>query len=91
MTLGPELVGTAAVALIATLGYLARQITNLEKKLGSVVCETLCKERSVKCQRALCEKLRALEVEDRRLWMRVNTHKHDDVGRVVIMSEREDG
>ena len=71
-----------ATANLAVMGYLAHQISEIRSE--KVVCDVLCQERSKKCQRAFCSKLRELEDEDKALWERVNTHKHDDKGRVVI-------
>lgn len=87
MTLSTELFSVIATVNIAVVGYLAKQISNLGRKLDQMVCDPLCRERSDKCQKALCGKIRQLEGEDKSLWKRLNTHRHTNDGDVVIGHE----
>ena len=95
MTVPGEILGALLAANIAIVAYLAAGIRSLGSKLDNMVCDPLCKERSEKCQKALCTKIAALERADDAirstcthdtgdLWNRVNTHRHDEKGRVVI-------
>jgi hypothetical protein len=95
MTIPGEIIGGLLAANIAVVGYLAAGIRSLGSKLDNMVCDPLCKERSEKCQRSMCIKIVELEKADEAirlaatndttaLWNRVNTHRHDDKGRVVI-------
>lgn len=87
MTISSEILGALATLNVAALAYLANTIHSLGKKLDKMVCEPLCKERSEKCQKAICHKLGQLEAEDERLWKRVNAHSHTEGGEVIIPYE----
>lgn len=91
MSIMPDVAALGVTALIAVLGYMGRQIGKLGEKLDQMVCDPLCLERSKKCQQAFCYKLHDLEAEDKKLWLRVNTHKHDGMGHVVITKESSNG
>lgn len=91
MSAVPDVIALGVTALIAVLGYMGRQIGKLGDKMEKMVCDPLCLERSKKCQQAFCSKLHDLESEDKKIWLRVNTHKHDGMGYVVITKESSDG
>lgn len=84
MTVPPEVLTVLATCNVAVLGYMAKQISNLAKKIDSMVCEPLCKERSEKCRLAVCSKIKSLEDEDDKLWKRIHGHDHTSTGQLTI-------